>query len=158
VHCFFDSDPSKNLTQVTQDDLEAFSQVRSISQYLRVQTLHSNITSLKFFRNLETVGGQKLFQVHWAIHIFFNNGLEDLGFSSLHTVERGSIQIRDNKKLCFPTSRQGILASNVVQPGFFVFVDAEANTCGMVICILKCLWLYIQAIKQCQTHRQTEMT
>ena len=128
---------------MTQDDLEAFREVRSISGNLQVFGIHSGIKSLKFFRNLEKIEGQTTYDDsrEYALYVYLNNGLVDLGFPSLHTVTGGSIFIFDQKKLCVPTSPDGLLVSKVIlrtvdSPTVFL---NPSNPCGMISCCLKCV-------------------
>lgn len=126
-----DRDPSKNLTKVFEDDLEVFNQVRSISGHLLVFSTHTNITSLKFFRNLERISGTGKFGTYYSLYLQFNKGLTDLGFPSLHTILDGSIYVAKNTKLCVAMTKDGLLEAEVLQPGTFL-VDFDNAPCGTV--------------------------
>ncbi|XP_062518577.1 epidermal growth factor receptor-like [Corticium candelabrum] len=128
-------DLSMNRTLVTEDDLKVFSQVRVISEYLAVFSTHSGITSLKFFRNLETIRGTILYQGTSALLVQANPGLRNLGFSSLHKIENGDIRFILNSKLCVSVDTDGLREAEVIKSSVAVVNVLNNLSCSTCIVI-----------------------
>ena len=124
-----------NRTLVTEDDLEVFSQVRVISEYLAVFSTHSGITSLKFFRNLEIIRGTILYASTSALLVQGNPGLTNLGFSSLRKIENGDIRFILNSELCVSVNTTGLVEAEVIKSSDDVVNALNNPSCSTCIVI-----------------------
>nr|XP_053635387.1 insulin receptor-like [Cherax quadricarinatus] len=77
---------------------ENLSSVEEITGYLKV--FHSNLTSLKFLRNLKTIHGQTLAHGKYSLVIVDNPRLESVWNTTNLTIIRGLVLVQFNPRLC----------------------------------------------------------
>lgn len=85
---------------MSPDKLEVFSTLKEITGFLDIQASHENFTDLRYFRNLEVIGGRQHVEYFSALYIV-KTSLRSLELRSLKTVRSGNIAILENPELCF---------------------------------------------------------
>ncbi|XP_064475004.1 epidermal growth factor receptor-like isoform X2 [Ornithodoros turicata] len=83
--------------------LEVFSTLKEVTGFVNIQASHPNFTSLRYFRNLEIIGGRTLTEYFAALYIV-KTSLKSLNLRSLRKIRSGSVAILENKDLCFASS------------------------------------------------------
>ncbi|CAD6211930.1 GSCOCG00003904001-RA-CDS [Cotesia congregata] len=83
--------------------LEVFSTLKEITGYLNIQGNHKDFTDLRYFRNLEVIGGRQLTEYFASLYVV-KTALVSFGLSSLKRINSGSVVILENKDLCYAQS------------------------------------------------------
>ena len=125
-------DSGTNRPQVNQSDLEvAFKSVRTVSGYVRVATLRNEprFTSMKFLRNLETIGGDEL-QIFRFSLLVFSTGFYNLGLESLKSITKGDILLSFNSKLCLNLTQEGLRKGGVIAQSQSALIGNNNVSCG----------------------------
>jgi insulin receptor len=87
-----------NLDEFNSTD--SFPELVEITGYLLIYRLFG-VRSLKdLFPNLAIIRGKNLFQ-HYALVLYEMENLEEVGLTNLQIIQRGSVRIEKNAKLCF---------------------------------------------------------
>ena len=124
-----------NRPQVNQSDLEvAFKSVRTVSGYVRVATLtkEPRFTSMKFLRNLETIGGDELRNVgnlRFSL-LVFSTGFYNLGLESLKSITKGDVLLSGNSKLCLNLTQEGLRDAGIITQNQSAFISSNNVSCG----------------------------
>lgn len=90
------------LDELTEENLKDlyFPDLVEITGYLLIYRM-SGVKSLNsLFPNLAIIRGKDLFK-HYALVLFEMEDLEEVGLYNLQVIQRGSVRIEKNAKLCF---------------------------------------------------------
>jgi len=116
-----------------QFEAVSFPRLRQITGYLLVYRVYGLRSLARMFPNLAVIRGQTLFH-NYAIVIFENNAIEDLGLQSLKRVVRGAIRVEKNAHLCYLNSIDWslIMSPDVEYDHHFIYENGDPNQCSNV--------------------------
>ncbi|XP_049874642.1 insulin-like peptide receptor isoform X2 [Pectinophora gossypiella] len=123
-----------------------FPDLREVTGYVKIYRMRGIRNLGDLFPNLSVVRGMQLFK-DFAIVIFDCEDFEMLGLRSLTTIERGSVRIQNNDKLCYANTidwgriiQEGGAANNMIRSNY------DTRLCG----------LCPNAQSRLEDHRQTK--
>lgn len=125
-------DSGTNRPQVNQSDLEvALKSVRTVSGYVRVATLSKEprFTSMKFLRNLETIGGDEFRNGRFSL-LVFSTGFYSLGLESLKSITKGDVLLSGNSKLCLNLTQEGLRDAGIITQSQSALIGNNNVSCG----------------------------
>lgn len=82
---------------------ETFPLLTEVTDYIIVYQVHYLRSLGKILPNLSVIRGRALFE-GYALVVYSNSHLEELGFSNLMTISRGGVMIEKNVMLCYVKS------------------------------------------------------
>lgn len=111
----------------------SFPHLREITGYLLIYRVYALRTLSHMFPNLAVIRGQTLFH-NYAIVVFENPDLEDLGLRNLKRVVRGAVRIEHNAHLCYidTIDWSRIMRSDVGIEHHFIRENGDPNQCSNV--------------------------
>lgn len=80
-----------------------FPLLTEITEFLVVYQVHYLRSIGRIFPNLTVIRGRNLFE-GYALIVYSNTHLEEIGLSQLTTISRGGVRIENNVMLCFVES------------------------------------------------------
>ncbi|XP_054603611.2 receptor tyrosine-protein kinase erbB-4 isoform X1 [Nothobranchius furzeri] len=84
------------------EHLNVFRTVKEITGFLNIQSWPENMTDLRVFSNLATIGGRTLYSGSGiSLLILKQRWISSLQFQSLNEISAGNIYISNNSRLCF---------------------------------------------------------
>ncbi|ESO07613.1 hypothetical protein HELRODRAFT_190996 [Helobdella robusta] len=101
----FLGDRANGIEPLPVESLMLMEHVQHIRGSLVINSLkrHPQVDSFYFLRNLETIGGSKLYHDKWSLFVQ-NTNFKFLGLSQLRSVRRGRVYILDNEHLCLAST------------------------------------------------------
>uniref|UniRef100_A0AC34Q5S6 Receptor protein-tyrosine kinase n=1 Tax=Panagrolaimus sp. JU765 TaxID=591449 RepID=A0AC34Q5S6_9BILA len=84
----------------TDDEFPVFNELREITGCILIFQVNGLTTLGKMFPNLRVIGGHSLI-MNYALVIYQNPDLSNLGLSKLTVIRNGGVRITENPKLCF---------------------------------------------------------
>uniref|UniRef100_A0A0R3RUM5 Receptor protein-tyrosine kinase n=1 Tax=Elaeophora elaphi TaxID=1147741 RepID=A0A0R3RUM5_9BILA len=134
---FIDGRPPMNISALKLDMLSVLRNVKVITEFLDVQTAEFSPTSLDFLGNLTTIEGRQLNLDRFALFIFKNQNLEELGLRSLKKIKNGRVFIGENENLCYMDTLNGywneILDVDSNNISDWVKVTKNGANCGKLL-------------------------
>lgn len=87
-------------THITSEFDETFPLLTEVTEFIIIYQVHNLRSLAQIFPNLSVIRGRNLFE-GYALIVYSNMHLEQLGLSKLTTISRGGIRIEKNVMLCF---------------------------------------------------------
>ncbi|KAI1697236.1 protein tyrosine kinase domain-containing protein [Ditylenchus destructor] len=96
------------LSLITQDDVTdymfpVFENLREITGSMLVFEVNGLLSLGRMFPNLRVIGGHSLI-MNYALVIYQNQHLRDVGLTKLTTIKNGGVRIAENPRLCYARS------------------------------------------------------
>jgi len=107
-------------------DFSFLDSIREISGYLLI---HGNRIKNLTFKNLILVRGRMLVQDQFSIYVHSNWRLERLNLSNLREVQRGTILINNNPKLCHMNE---VNWKDITSKNIMLDKNADPSTCNFI--------------------------
>uniref|UniRef100_A0A914VMH7 receptor protein-tyrosine kinase n=1 Tax=Plectus sambesii TaxID=2011161 RepID=A0A914VMH7_9BILA len=85
---------------VTEDEFPVFESLVEITGYLLVFQVRGLKSLSKMFPNLRVIGGQSLV-MNYALIVYQNVDLKEIGLYKLTTIRNGGVRITENTRLCY---------------------------------------------------------
>ncbi|XP_030373833.1 insulin receptor [Scaptodrosophila lebanonensis] len=112
-----------NLTELRSELLE-------IRDYLMIYRLNGLLTLQSLFPRLRLIRGESLLFDQYALAIYQNRNLRELGFVQLRRIQRGDIRIESNPRLCFVETVDWVyLLANTTQQHYSIKHNISPNLC-----------------------------
>ncbi|EDV93774.1 GH18107 [Drosophila grimshawi] len=109
---------------------ELRSEVTEITDYLMLYRCTGLLTLQSVFPKLKLIRGQKLLFDQYALTVYENRNLRELGFVELQRIQNGYIRIESNPMLCFAETVDWIyLLGNVTAQHFSIKLNKSPNHC-----------------------------
>ncbi|XP_017486214.1 PREDICTED: insulin receptor isoform X2 [Rhagoletis zephyria] len=119
--------------QMTPNDVAArqfASTVTEISDYLLVHRVHGLRSLEQIFPHLQIIRGRQLLFDEFALVVYENRDLQDLGLKSLLRIQKGNIRIESNPSLCYVDTVNWVqLLGNSTQQHFWHKNNKLHNHC-----------------------------
>lgn len=84
----------------TQEFTQTFPLLTEVTEFIIVYRVHNLRSLSQIFPNLSIIRGTTLFE-GYALIVYYNPHLEDLGLSKLTTITRGGVRLENNIVLCY---------------------------------------------------------
>lgn len=102
---------------------ELSSEVTEITDYLLIYRSIGLLTLETIFPKLQLIRGRQLLMDQYALTVYENRNLRELGFVQLQRIQDGHIRIESNPMLCFVHTVDWIyLSGNATQQHFYIKV------------------------------------
>lgn len=106
----------------------SFPDLVEITDYLLLYRAFGLKTLRLLFPNLSVIRGQELF-FNYALVIFEMYDFEEIGLSSLTSIERGAVRLEKNPKLCYIETINWSYITNVKKEDHFIFENNKIDEC-----------------------------
>lgn len=135
-------------TKINEPNLNqlSFPLLKEITCHLIFYRVKGFTSLRKLFPNLSVIRGEELFS-NYALIIFEMDSLIELGLNSLSVIQRGSVIILKNPKLCFVNSINWTLITQLGEHNFFA-QNQNPELCGM--CATNCVNCWSENENDCQ--------
>ena len=115
------------INPVTPVYLEAFSELREITDYLVIENYPSFYGEVfNFLSRLTRIGGNTLYLGEYSLFIR-NNAFREIDLRSLQSIERGSVLIENNTELCYLPTNSGF---GSIAPGIQLTIRGQNPNCS----------------------------
>lgn len=84
----------------TQEFTQTFPLLTEVTEFIIIYRVHNLRSLSQIFPNLSIIRGTTLFE-GYALIVYYNPHLEDLGLSKLTTISRGGVRLENNIVLCY---------------------------------------------------------
>lgn len=113
-------------------DLDFSTPIKEITDYLLIYRVHGLSSLQQIFPRLIIVRGQELLFGRYALTVYENRDILDLGLVSLLRIQRGSIRIESNPVLCFLETLNWLdLLGNSTRQHFSLKKNQSPNYCPL---------------------------
>ncbi|TDG49538.1 hypothetical protein AWZ03_004029 [Drosophila navojoa] len=109
---------------------ELSSEVTEITDYLLIYRSIGLLTLETIFPKLQLIRGRQLLMDQYALTVYENRNLRELGLVQLQRIQDGHIRIESNPMLCFVHTVDWIyLSGNATQQHFYIKLNRSPNHC-----------------------------
>ncbi|VBB33253.1 unnamed protein product, partial [Acanthocheilonema viteae] len=109
----------------THENFPVFSRLRVITGHLLIFQVSALRSLKRIFPNLRIIGGQELI-MNYALVIYQNTHLVEIGLPKLTTIINGGVRIMDNTQLCY--SRYIDWSQILIGPANDILTDQNKGT------------------------------
>ncbi|BFF89318.1 insulin-like receptor [Drosophila madeirensis] len=109
---------------------ESYPQLTEVTEYVLVYRVNNLVSLSKVFPNLSVIRGNILFD-GYALVVYSNRDLQDLGLSKLRAIANGGVRIEKNPSLCFvhTVNWLHIMAENATKSEVVLQTNRNEATC-----------------------------
>uniref|UniRef100_A0A8C6KLK1 Receptor protein-tyrosine kinase n=1 Tax=Nothobranchius furzeri TaxID=105023 RepID=A0A8C6KLK1_NOTFU len=119
------------------EHLNVFRTVKEITGFLNIQSWPENMTDLRVFSNLATIGGRTLYS-GISLLILKQRWISSLQFQSLNEISAGNIYISNNSRLCFYNTLNWTSLFRTSNQKVIIRNNRDPKECGKMVCDRMC--------------------